>query len=61
MIRLLWVLLSPVVFLISLPIEVPVWRQYRREGYDVGNYLKFFWYRCVALWLPEPPSYYKKK
>lgn len=43
------IILTPLVFLITLPIEYPLWKQYRIEGYNVPNYFKFFWYRCMRL------------
>jgi hypothetical protein len=45
----LCILVSPLTFIISLPIEYPLWKEYRKQGYDVPGYLKFFWNRCVVL------------
>ncbi len=47
--KVLLILISPVIFLITLPIEVPLWREFRKQGYNVPGYLRFFWYRCILL------------
>lgn len=43
------IIMFPLVFLIMLPIEVPLWREYKRQGYNVPGYLKFFWRRCMIM------------
>lgn len=39
----------PIYFILMLPIEYPLWREYKKQKYNVPNYFKFFWYRCVIL------------
>lgn len=41
-------LLLPLYFLIMLPIEYPIWKEYKRGFKNVPNYFKFFWIRCVT-------------
>jgi hypothetical protein len=43
------IILFPLVFIITLPIEFPLWKTYKSEGYNVPNYLKFFWNRVMVL------------
>lgn len=45
----LGVILFPLYFPMMLPIEYPLWRQYKKDKYNVPNYLTFFWDRCVIL------------
>lgn len=35
-------------FLITLPIDYPMWQEYKRQDYDVPNYCRFFWDRNIA-------------
>jgi hypothetical protein len=43
------VLFFPIHLLIMLPIELPLWREYRKQNYNVPGFLKFFWDRCCSL------------
>jgi len=52
-------LLLPLIFLIMLPIEYPIWKEYKKQGYSVPNYFKFFWVRCILLTFDH--DHYKKK
>jgi len=52
------VILFPIAFIITLPIEYPLWKAYKDQYYDVPNYLKFFWHRCMML---KDISYKKRK
>lgn len=49
-------ILFPVCFIILLPIEYPLWKAYKDEDYNVPNYIKFFWHRCMLL---EDKMYHK--
>lgn len=39
----------PVAFIITLPVEFPLWMEFKKQRYNVPSYFKFFWYRCMML------------
>lgn len=49
MITILRIILFPLVFLILLPIEYPIWKTMKQLHYNVPNYVKFFWYRVFLI------------
>jgi hypothetical protein len=57
--KLFQIIISPLVFIISLPIEYPLWREFKKQHYNVPNYLKFFWHRCITL--NENKNKYEKR
>lgn len=42
--------------IILFPIEYPLWKEYKKQNYNVPYYLKFFWHRCILL---KHINYYK--
>jgi hypothetical protein len=36
------------VLVIMMPIEYPLWRAYKKEGFEVWNYWKFLWIRTFG-------------
>jgi hypothetical protein len=43
------ILIYPAYFIMMLPIEYPLWQTFKEEKYNVPNYWKFFWRRCVIM------------
>jgi len=52
------IIIFPIYFPMMLPIEYPLWKEYKKQGYNVPGYLKFFWDRCV-FWNDDGESYHK--
>lgn len=45
----LFILVAPIAFIITIPIELPLWKQYKKEDYNVPGYFKFWWYRVIIM------------
>jgi hypothetical protein len=52
------VLIFPVVFIVTFPIEYPIWRVYRTQGYEVWSYPKYIWISNYGT--PEQNNYKRK-
>ena len=47
--RIFQIIITPLVFVIAFPVEYPLWKEFKKQGYNVPNYFKFFWHRCITL------------